>query len=73
MHTKILRHGQNFGMRSKPDAGAGYPIPDASTTVIGTYKFKIVATSGTIGTAIKRDHVNTANYAELSKYLGLSN
>jgi len=52
---------------------AGYPIPDASTTVIGTYKFKIVATSGTIGTAIKRDHVNTADYAELSKYLGLSN
>ena len=52
---------------------AGYPLPEPDTYDIGRYKFKIVAVSGTIGTAIKRDHIHMDNYAEVSSYLGLSN
>jgi len=51
----------------------GTPLPEPDTYVFQKYKFKIVAVSGTIGTAIQRDHVNVNNYADLSKYLGLSN
>jgi hypothetical protein len=51
---------------------AGYPLPDLDTDLIGTYKFKIVAVSGTISTNMKRDHVHTDNYQEVNRYLGLS-
>ncbi|HEY4064298.1 MAG TPA: collagen-like protein [Puia sp.] len=46
-------------------------IPTLSTYTIATYKFKIVAVSGTISTGMKQAGVNTASYSDVSKYLGL--
>jgi hypothetical protein len=46
-------------------------LPSLSTYNIATYKFKIVAVSGTISTGMKQAGVNTANYTDVSKYLGL--
>ena len=42
-----------------------------STDVIPTHKYKIVAISGTVSTAIRRDHVDVGNYQQLMNYLGV--
>ncbi|HEY4336643.1 MAG TPA: hypothetical protein VGM89_12115 [Puia sp.] len=42
-------------------------LPALSTYPIPTYKFKIVAVSGTISTGMKQAGVNKASYSDVSK------
>jgi hypothetical protein len=44
--------------------------PTLSTYTLDTYKFKIVAVTGTISTSMKAQ-IDTRNYASVAKYLGL--
>jgi hypothetical protein len=46
-------------------------IPTLSSFVIATYKFKIVATTGMINTAMVHAGVDVGNYSAVSKFLGL--
>ena len=46
-------------------------IPSLSSFVIATYKFKIVAMTGTINTAMYHAGVDVGNYSAVSKFLGL--
>lgn len=41
-----------------------------STDVIPTHKYKIVAITGTVSTAMKRDKVDIGDYNQVMKYLG---
>jgi hypothetical protein len=51
-----------------------YAIPTTlSTDVIATHRYKIVAVSGTISTAMKRDRVDVGDYNQVITYLNLSN
>lgn len=51
-------------------AASGTPPNTLSTDVIFTHRYKIVAVSGTISTALRRDHVDVGNYNALMDYLG---
>jgi hypothetical protein len=51
--------------------GSGVPPGTLSTDVIPTHKYKIVAISGAISTAMKRDRVDTGNYQQMMDYLGM--
>jgi len=42
-----------------------------STDVIPTHRYKIVAISGTVSSAMKRDRVNVGDYNQVMKYLGM--
>jgi hypothetical protein len=46
-------------------------IPTLSSFVIATYKFKIVAVTGSINTAMYHAGVDVGNYGAVSKFLGL--
>jgi len=50
---------------------ASATIPVLSTYDISTYKFKLVAVSGTISNSMKNAHVNINNYDEVSRFTGL--
>lgn len=50
---------------------ASATIPVLSTYNIATYKFKIVAMTGTISTAMYHAGVDVGNYSAVSKFLGL--
>ena len=52
--------------------GATGTVPNnLSTAVIPTYRYKIVAVTGTVATGIQQHAVDVSNYNSLSKYLGL--
>lgn len=51
--------------------GSGAAPTTLSSDVIPTHKYKIVAVSGAISTAMKRDKVDAGDYNQVMKYLGL--
>jgi hypothetical protein len=55
-----------------PNGAASQPTTlDLQNFDIATYRFKIVAVSGTIGTGMKRAGVDTRNYESVRTYLGM--
>ncbi|HEY4111287.1 hypothetical protein [Puia sp.] len=51
--------------------GSGTPPTTLSADVIPTHKYKIVAVTGTVSTAMKRDKVNVGDYRQVMNYLGM--
>jgi hypothetical protein len=51
--------------------GSGTTPTTLSTDVIPTQKYKIVAVTGTVSTAMRRDQVDSTNYKAVMNYLGM--
>ncbi len=51
--------------------GSGATPTTLSTDVIPTHKYKIVAISGRVSTAMKRDKVDIGDYQQVMNYLGM--
>jgi hypothetical protein len=50
---------------------ASATIPVLSTFPIATYKFKVIAVTGTLSTALRTSHINLADYQAVSRFTGV--
>jgi hypothetical protein len=50
---------------------ASATIPVLSSYTIATYKFKVIAVTGTLSTALRKSHINLSDYQAVSRFTGV--